>query len=67
MILNFENVHKKEDIYYKVWETNYMGSTRSLDMHIKQIRKKLLDKNSKVIIDTEYSIGYKLRINNEVD
>lgn len=67
MILNFENVHKKEDIYYKVWETNYMGNTRSLDMHIKQIRKKLLDKNSKVIIDTEYSIGYKLRINNEVD
>lgn len=50
----------KETIYYHVWETDYMGSTRSLDMHIKSLREKLITNNSNLNIETIYGVGFKL-------
>lgn len=50
----------KEEIFFDVWDTNFMGQTRALDMHIKSVRSKLAHVNSDVTIDTEYGIGYKL-------
>lgn len=50
----------KEEIFFDVWETKFMGQTRALDMHVKSLRKKLADSNSSVVIETIYGIGYKL-------
>lgn len=55
-----KQVLTKEEIFFDVWDTTFMGQTRALDMHIKSLRKKLLDADSNVIIETEYGIGYKL-------
>lgn len=50
----------KETIYYHIWETDYMGSTRSLDMHIKSLREKLTTNSSNLKIETIYGVGFKL-------
>lgn len=34
-------VHKRGDILHDVWETNWYGTTKTLDAHIASIRKKL--------------------------
>jgi DNA-binding response OmpR family regulator len=41
-----------------VWETDYYGETRTVDIHINHLRDKLQDAN--VIIETVRGIGYKL-------
>ena len=47
----------RDKIYEKVWETEYMGETRTLDLHIQRLRKKLgLNDNLKTI----YGAGYRL-------
>ena len=47
----------RDKIYEKVWDTEYMGETRTLDLHIQRLRKKLeLNDNLKTI----YGAGYRL-------
>lgn len=62
MIENAENVLTKEDIFCAVWNSDFMGETRALDMHIKALRQKLKEANSEVKIETVYGIGYKIGI-----
>lgn len=67
LILSFlvkesEKVLTKELIFKEVWQTDFMGETRALDVHIKAIRKKLESINSNVIINTIYGVGYKIGV-----
>lgn len=55
---NKNNVVKREDILKKLWTTNEIVESRTVDMHIKKLREKL-DEESK-IIQTIYGIGYKV-------
>ncbi|MDX9692175.1 MAG: response regulator transcription factor [Acholeplasmataceae bacterium] len=54
------NVLSKESIFQQVWETNYMGETRTLDMHIKSLRQKLMSYHANVSISTIRGIGYQI-------
>ncbi len=46
----------REVIYERIWEDEFFGDTRTVDLHIQRIRKKLnLDKE----IKTVYKIGYR--------
>lgn len=48
----------REKILEKVWGYDYLGETRTVDMHIQRLRKKLdLDE-----IKTVYKVGYRLEI-----
>lgn len=48
----------REKIVEKVWGYDYLGETRTVDMHIQRLRKKLdLDE-----IKTVYKVGYRLEI-----
>jgi two-component system alkaline phosphatase synthesis response regulator PhoP len=51
---------QKELIFQNVWETNYMGETRTLDMHIKSLRQKLLTYGADIEIQTIRSVGYQI-------
>ncbi|VEU81304.1 response regulator transcription factor [Haploplasma axanthum] len=62
LIKKNDEVLSKEQIFLDVWRTSFMGETRALDMHVKAIRKKLADVNSKVVIETVYGVGYKLGV-----
>ena len=47
----------REKIYELVWESDYYGDTRTLDLHIQRLRKKVgLEKTLKTI----YKVGYRL-------
>ena len=48
----------RETIYEHVWEESYFGNTRTLDLHIQRLRKKL---DLGDCIESIYKIGYRLR------
>lgn len=62
LLLKHKNqVVKREQILGSVWGYDYMGETRTLDMHIKTLRKKLGDTaENPAYIKTIRGIGYTL-------
>jgi two-component system alkaline phosphatase synthesis response regulator PhoP len=55
---NPEKAYGREDIFRVVWGDDYIGETRTLDVHIKWLRKKLSDAGSKAVIETIRGVGY---------
>lgn len=55
-----KQVFSKEDIFEYAWEEAYMGETKTLDVHISNIRKKLKAITEEEFIDTVWGIGYRL-------
>lgn len=60
MVKEKNRVVSKEMIFKLVWNTDYIGETRTLDMHIKSLREKLKQHNSTVSIKTIRGIGYQV-------
>ena len=50
----------REKLLEKVWGYDYLGDTRTIDIHIQRLRKKL---NWEDVIITVYKYGYRLEIN----
>lgn len=48
----------RETIYEKVWDEPYFGDTRTVDLHVQRLRKKLGLANE---IQSVYKVGYRLR------
>ena len=57
---NAEKVQTREVIFNSVWSDNFIGETRTLDIHIKELRKKLAEAESEVNIQTIRGVGYML-------
>ncbi len=55
---NAEKVQQREVIFNEVWGSDFIGETRTLDMHIKELRKKLADAESRAAIATIRGVGY---------
>ena len=51
-------VLSREQIMDKVWDTDYEGESRTVDMHIKTLRQKLGEAGS--AIRTVRNVGYQL-------
>jgi len=51
-------VYTREQLFLKVWGDNYVGETRTLDMHIRTLRQKLGKYGD--MIETVRSVGYRL-------
>lgn len=49
----------REVIYEKVWGKDYMGESRTVDLHIQRLRKKIGWENKIIAI---YKVGYRLEI-----
>ncbi len=58
LMLNAGNVVDRQKIFNEVWGYDTIVETRTIDMHIKNIREKLALK--KDIISTVHGVGYKL-------
>jgi len=56
-------VLQREELFKKIWETDYLGDLRSLDVHISWLRQAVEDdpRNPRYI-QTERGIGYRLEI-----
>lgn len=55
-----KRVFSKEEIFEYAWEEAYMGETKTLDVHISNIRKKIKSVTSREYIETIWGIGYRL-------
>ena len=57
---NHEKVQEREAIFKSVWSSDFIGETRTLDIHIKELRKKLIEAGSLAEIETVRGVGYML-------
>ena len=57
---NPDRVQVREKIFSAVWDSDFSGETRTLDIHIKELRKKLSEAGSRAVIQTVRGVGYML-------
>lgn len=56
-------VVERDALFKKVWETNYTGDTRTLDVHISWLRRAIeLDPNNPKFLKTIRGVGYRLDV-----
>ena len=53
-------VYSKEEIFEYAWEEPYMGETKTLDVHIRNIRRKIKKETQEEYIETIWGIGYRM-------
>ena len=49
----------RETIYENVWGSNYMGDSRTVDLHVQRLRRKM---NWEDKIKAVYKVGYRLEV-----
>ena len=49
----------RESIYERVWEAEYTGDSRTVDLHVQRLRKKLGGQNQLTAV---YKVGYRLEV-----
>lgn len=54
-------VFSREEILDYVWDINYDGDLRTVDVHVQRLRKKLDCESHPSIIETVFGIGYKMK------
>lgn len=54
-------VFTREQLLDKIWGYDYVGDTRTVDVHVKRIREKIKDENDWAIA-TVWGIGYKFEV-----
>ncbi len=56
-------VFTREQLLDNIWGYEYLGDTRTVDVHIKRLREKIKD-NERWAISTVWGIGYKFEVRN---
>jgi len=60
---NYNRVFTREQLIKKVWSFDYLGDTRTVDVHIKRLRLKLKGVSSQWELKTVWAVGYKFEVN----
>lgn len=55
-------VFTREQLLEKVWDYDYIGDSRTVDVHIKRLREKLHDDMGRWEIKTVWGVGYKFEV-----
>jgi len=58
LLSNSDQVYTREQLLNLIWGMDYVGGTRTVDIHVQRVRKKL-GKEFDDVIQTVYGIGYK--------
>ncbi len=61
---NYNRVFTRDQLLDKVWGFDYLGDSRTVDVHIKRLREKLEGVSDKWILKTVWGVGYKFEILN---
>ena len=56
-------IYTREQLYYQVWNLEYMGDSRTLDSHIRSLRHKLNDYGK--MLETVRNVGYRWEVRND--
>ena len=54
-------VVNREDLLTHLWDFNYAGFSNVVDVHIKNLRRKLMGEGGDDVLETVRGIGYRLR------
>jgi DNA-binding response OmpR family regulator len=61
---NYNHVFTRDQLLDKVWGFDYLGDSRTVDVHVKRLREKLEGVSDKWILKTVWGVGYKFEILN---
>jgi len=56
-----DQVVNREDLLTHLWDFNYVGFSNVVDVHVKNLRRKLSGKDDDSVLETVRGIGYRLR------
>ena len=59
---NFNHVFTRDQLLDKVWGFDYLGDSRTVDVHVKRLREKLEGASDKWILKTVWGVGYKFEV-----
>ncbi len=60
---NFNRVFTRDQLLDKVWGFDYLGDSRTVDVHVKRLREKLEGVSDKWALKTVWGVGYKFELN----
>ncbi len=61
---NYNRVFTRDALLDKVWGFDYLGDSRTVDVHVKRLREKLGGVSEKWVIKTVWGVGYKFELLN---
>ena len=61
---NYNRVFTRDQLLDKVWGFDYLGDSRTVDVHIKRLREKLEGSSERWVIKTVWGVGYKFELLN---
>lgn len=59
---NFNRVFTRDQLLDKVWGFDYLGDSRTVDVHIKRLREKIERASDKWTLKTVWGVGYKFEL-----
>ncbi len=59
---NCNRVFTRDQLLDKVWGFDYLGDSRTVDVHVKRLREKLEGVSSKWLLKTVWGVGYKFEL-----
>lgn len=59
---NYNRVFTRDQLLDKVWGFDYLGDSRTVDVHIKRLREKLEGASDKWVLKTIWGVGYKFEV-----
>ena len=59
---NANRVFTRDQLLDKVWGFDYLGDSRTVDVHVKRLREKLEGVSDKWILKTVWGVGYKFEV-----
>ena len=61
---NYNRVFTRDQLLYKVWGFDYLGDSRTVDVHVKRLREKLEGVSDAWVLKTVWGVGYKFELLN---
>ena len=59
---NYNRVFTRDALLDKVWGFDYLGDSRTVDVHVKRLREKLEGVSDKWMLKTVWGVGYKFEL-----
>jgi len=58
-------IYTREQLIQMIWGADFVGDSRTVDVHIKRLRERFADRQSDFVITTIRGLGYKLEVKEE--
>lgn len=59
---NYNHVFTRDQLLDKVWGFDYLGDSRTVDVHVKRLREKLEGVSNQWFLKTVWGVGYKFEV-----